>query len=949
MKVFYFYLGLILLLVSCKKSESEITTIVESEQKNIEFQFDKDFFNKNWVDIANDTISLEKFLENEISSGKYDNDFIIHFLGGLIHDDAWVTLTKDTQCNSLITLSNSLKKNGLYHQAIIVLEKTLEDYLDELKNKPQNYLTVHMELADLNYYVFNADLSFSHSLKALKIAEKYTHQIRPEDFLTLYNNFLNDIQNLNELPSYFETFKKVKITHFDTIQFVNTIDEDFKEILYRRFEIKTLASINDTANAYKKIQELKQWQPKVDTKTKMAALLSVFGVFIDNYDFDYGEYEKSLKLSKEYFAIANEYAELPRFTMLALSKLARSNANLDRFEESNTYLDIIDAKYPESKEDVNYYSLKMMKIINLSYLEKHEEVTQQLDSLYTQFSTYSLKKEIKVENLHKEDYSKINLSHFINNFASGSQCYKQAYVNTRDLNTLQKAESLALVGCKMFFQAYENSGYDYYLLNYVDKLNNSLLNIIALKDDIKAKRNQNELLEMVEKLASKQLFLQFQEQIIVNNPKIKSLFDKKVVLNQQKNTLENDLFFTDDITKAKKLKFIEKELFQFENKIKKELKSFYSINEDFELNKIQNLLNEDNCIVKFYVADDEVFRILITKDSTQTSKIEDAYALKTKVKAYLGQLKTPNSDHSELSNELFKIIWKDVPHNNISIIPQDFINYLPFETLLNDDHQALVQNKNIYYNFSLPLWYAGKVYNYKSSNQNTLCLSADYSKSNLGTLPLKHSETEIEKIAALTKGTKNNQATKAFFIENSNHFSVFHLAMHAKLDDENFENSNLLFTNDEPLYFKDFYTLNLPLDLVVLSACNTGTGAVVNGEGIMSLSRALTFSGVRSSVVSYWEVPDKETSELMELFYVNLKEGKNKDVALSQAKRDFINKYPLKNHPFFWAGFVLNGNNDSIYTTDYTYGILMGILLLFVLGYWIYKKNYFNFSNKSKA
>src|SRR5690606_19594834 len=81
-----------------------------------------------------------------------------------------------------------------------------------------------------------------------------------------------------------------------------------------------------------------------------------------------------------------------------------------------------------------------------------------------------------------------------------------------------------------------------------------------------------------------------------------------------------------------------------------------------------------------------------------------------------------------------------------------------------------------------------------------------------------------------------------------------------------------------------------------------------------SLSRALTYSGVRSSVYSLWQVPDVETSEIMVSFYSYLKEGKAKDEALALAKRDFLKNNPLKTHPFFWAGFVINGDNTAIQT-----------------------------------
>lgn len=81
----------------------------------------------------------------------------------------------------------------------------------------------------------------------------------------------------------------------------------------------------------------------------------------------------------------------------------------------------------------------------------------------------------------------------------------------------------------------------------------------------------------------------------------------------------------------------------------------------------------------------------------------------------------------------------------------------------------------------------------------------------------------------------------------------------------------------------------------------------VAGEGLLSLSRALAFSGVRSSVYSLWDVPDEETSELMVSFYKFLDDGKDKDEALKMAKLDFIKNNPLKSHPYYWAGFVTMG------------------------------------------
>ena len=80
--------------------------------------------------------------------------------------------------------------------------------------------------------------------------------------------------------------------------------------------------------------------------------------------------------------------------------------------------------------------------------------------------------------------------------------------------------------------------------------------------------------------------------------------------------------------------------------------------------------------------------------------------------------------------------------------------------------------------------------------------------------------------------------------------------------------------------------------MVVLGACNTGNGYLKNGEGIMSISHAFMFAGSKSNVFSLWEIPDRETSELMGYFYKFLKKGQQKDEALANAKREFIKNNP---------------------------------------------------------
>jgi CHAT domain-containing protein len=105
--------------------------------------------------------------------------------------------------------------------------------------------------------------------------------------------------------------------------------------------------------------------------------------------------------------------------------------------------------------------------------------------------------------------------------------------------------------------------------------------------------------------------------------------------------------------------------------------------------------------------------------------------------------------------------------------------------------------------------------------------------------------------------------------------------------------------------------LKLNADLVTLSACRTGLGKLVSGEGVLGLTRAFLYAGTRSVLASLWNVNDTATAELMTAFYRNLKRDLSKDEALRQAKLELLHgKQPAWRHPYFWASFVLIGERN---------------------------------------
>lgn len=105
--------------------------------------------------------------------------------------------------------------------------------------------------------------------------------------------------------------------------------------------------------------------------------------------------------------------------------------------------------------------------------------------------------------------------------------------------------------------------------------------------------------------------------------------------------------------------------------------------------------------------------------------------------------------------------------------------------------------------------------------------------------------------------------------------------------------------------------MKLPADLVVLSACSTALGKDVKGEGLIGLTRGFMHAGAAGVVASFWKVDDEATAELMKHFYNALfKKGMPPAAALRDAQLELA-KYPRWQSPYYWAGFVIQGQYEQ--------------------------------------
>jgi CHAT domain-containing protein/Tfp pilus assembly protein PilF len=147
-------------------------------------------------------------------------------------------------------------------------------------------------------------------------------------------------------------------------------------------------------------------------------------------------------------------------------------------------------------------------------------------------------------------------------------------------------------------------------------------------------------------------------------------------------------------------------------------------------------------------------------------------------------------------------------------------------------------------------------------------------------------------------------------------YRIVHFATHGLLNNIHPELSGIVLSlvdeegrhQDGFLRVQDIYNLKLPAELVVLSACQTGLGKEVKGEGLIGLARGFMYAGAPRIVASLWKVDDRATSELMKRFYQGLlgPERLRPAGALRQAQLSMWKQKQWR-EPYYWAAFVLQG------------------------------------------
>jgi CHAT domain-containing protein len=413
---------------------------------------------------------------------------------------------------------------------------------------------------------------------------------------------------------------------------------------------------------------------------------------------------------------------------------------------------------------------------------------------------------------------------------------------------------------------------------------------------------------------------------------------------------------------------------EMEQKYPRYYKLKYDVN-NVHTDEIQkHLSSRHHLMIQYFIGSSKIYMAGITKNQIVIKAIDRNDEFDRNLRALLDQFS--KSDILEAENNI--LLFNDFirtarylyikilspvleeiksPVKKLTIIPDGYLCYLPFEILLTRGYNLqqidfsllpyLIKDYQVSYDYSSSLvikntelkqktWnpYIGFAPTYNNHSNGSISNSPEINLS-----PLIGSQDEIEACKTIWNGISltGNKATERSFKEFATKVNILHLATHTFLDDENPQKSCFAFVKDGQsnedgfLYTYELYNMNILARLVILSGCETGIGNIKKGEGIISLARAFKFAGCPNIIMSLWKVNDQTTKEIMILFNENLKKGMEKDKALQQAKISYLNG--SKNlHPYFWSSFVLIGNGDPIQHSD---KIIHYCLILFCLSIFV--------------
>ncbi len=386
----------------------------------------------------------------------------------------------------------------------------------------------------------------------------------------------------------------------------------------------------------------------------------------------------------------------------------------------------------------------------------------------------------------------------------------------------------------------------------------------------------------------------------------------------------------------------------------------------FDFRELPKMLKDNQIVLDYLLTvDGRLFLSMIDSEKSQLIEIKPKHSVKELAtqfrkmiieqgtKSHLTEKDLCNyKDISfQLYNCLFGTLKPYIKNKQIIIIPDKELAAIPFDALIVDttgrnfsDLNYMVKNYNISELYSINQLYESNI-NIQSPVR-VFGFAPDYGLYNQDSISLlPGAMDEVKSLDKYFRGDfyYEEKANSKNFLKAKGNYDIVHFALHTDVNSQKPDFSTLLFTEPgESLPVFEIYGTNWNAKLLVLSGCSTGDGAIKWGEGMISLARVFFFVGVKNIVATKWVVADYSGSQLMDNFYMELKEKESVGEALQKAKIDFLNGGdPLLHHPYYWASYFSVGHPVSFEKRSicrYVWLVVGGVVVLSILIVMIRKK-----------
>ncbi|MFV0540721.1 MAG: CHAT domain-containing protein [Aestuariibaculum sp.] len=367
------------------------------------------------------------------------------------------------------------------------------------------------------------------------------------------------------------------------------------------------------------------------------------------------------------------------------------------------------------------------------------------------------------------------------------------------------------------------------------------------------------------------------------------------------------------------------------------------------IEKLQQQLQRDNTVfVEYFFGKRHVYQFIISGNDIALNGIPFTETFKYQIKSFIQLFDSPTTinnninTYTKLAHDLYNSLnLKTINRNkNILVIPDGFLNFVPFEALLTSATSTtafknmpfLVKTQALAYNSSA-YFYLNKTKTVNNHNLLGFFPVFENTQQQL-TYSINEAETiqyEIDSDILLRK-----KATKHYFTQESKKYTILHLSTHASSG--TFAIPAHIEFYDNTLFLNELYSLDFSPELVVLSACETGVGSLYKGEGPMSLARGFQYAGTKNLLFSLWQINDLSTAQIMQSFYRTYTKNQSAFVANRQSKLDYLKNDAIDNtkkSPYYWSAFVYYGSIDTVKNSNTLfYSVFTLFIIAIILFLW---------------